>query len=426
MTLIQGSSVRRAPAPDRPLYLALNRFTGDVVDYRRFAGEFDVDMVFITLESGLSAIDTGWALDVVVVDDLSLATVLPVAQRLIARHRPLTGAVGLSEKDVVAAARLREALGLPGPGVDLAHRFKDKVAMKSRLEAVGLRVPRFRPLAAFASSRPAEVAAALDQALAFPIILKPVDEGASRGIIEVRTPAELEDALAGIDVRSYEAEEFVDGPILHVDGIMRDGALWFISSSEYIGTCLDFARSGAPFASVILDPGPRRSAAEEYTLACLTALGLTQGPFHLELIEPSPGVFVFLEAGMRPGGAEVPHLHAEHVHIDLYGEAFRSLLDLPPLADRSTYGDPTGLGYLLFAVPYPLPSRVTARTSLIGTVEHLYAEVLPEVGHVFTKDGGYVDVGGRFRFRSPNEEQTRAAVDAALKAYRLESAPVTP
>ncbi len=407
---------------NKPIYLVINRFNNDCVEYQRYIDGLVIDMVFITLESGLSAIDRSRALEVVVVDDLSLSIVLPVAQRLMARHGKFSGVLGISEKDIVMTARLRERLGVLGPSVTLARLFKDKVAMKSRLEATGIRVPRFCPLTDHSSTSIDDIAAHIEDRLTYPIILKPVDEGASRGVVKVRDHHALMEALKDIRLDTYEAEEFVEGPILHIDGIIRGDSLWFISTSEYIGTCLDFARIGAPFGSVILDPGPRRGNAEAHTLKCLATLGLRQGPFHLELIEASPEEFVFLEVGMRPGGAEVPYLHREHANIDLYGEAFRALLDLPPIGDRSSYGDAKGLGYLLFAVPYPLPSRVTGRNSLVGAVSHLYAEVLPEVGHVFTADGGYVDVGGRFRFKSACEKQTREAIHTALDAYRLESA----
>src|SRR3954470_7440737 len=45
---------------------------------------------------------------------------------------------------VVAAARLREQLGLPGMSADTVRGFRDKQLMKDRVAAAGLRVPRAR------------------------------------------------------------------------------------------------------------------------------------------------------------------------------------------------------------------------------------------------------------------------------------------
>jgi len=49
----------------------------------------------------------------------------------------------LWEPCIVLAARVREALGLPGMQPDVAIGFRDKPIMKQRVAAAGLRVPHF-------------------------------------------------------------------------------------------------------------------------------------------------------------------------------------------------------------------------------------------------------------------------------------------
>lgn len=409
--------------PERPLYLVVNRFDDECGDYHAFADGLDIDLAFITLPCGLGLIDRARSRAVTVVDDLTLDTVTAAAEAIRREHGPFAGAVGISEKDVLMMVDLRERLGVDGPDRALVERFKNKVAMKRALTDAGLRTPRFVALADLRDPTAEQLADRLVAELGLPVVLKPLAEGASRGVVEAGDAATLVRELGRVDRRGYEAEEYVAGDIFQVDGFFRDGACRFISSSVYVGTCLDFARAATPLGSVVLDEGERRRGVEEFALDCLRALGLHDGPFHLELIEEAPGRYCFLEVGLRPAGAETPHLHREHVGVDLFAEAFRVLLDLPGQARTEDLDNACGLGYLLVPEPRPLPNEVRRRTSLVGTVEHLYAEVLPEVGHRFTGDGGYDHIGGRFRFRSPGQAATVRAIEHVCAAYELEVVP---
>ncbi|MEO1088109.1 MAG: hypothetical protein AAFY88_28075, partial [Acidobacteriota bacterium] len=50
----------------------------------------------------------------------------------------------LWEPGMMLAARLREALGLPGMGSEATLPFRDKSVMKQKLDAAGIRTPRHR------------------------------------------------------------------------------------------------------------------------------------------------------------------------------------------------------------------------------------------------------------------------------------------
>ncbi|WP_069768159.1 acetyl-CoA carboxylase biotin carboxylase subunit family protein [Streptomyces sp. LUP30] len=202
--------------------------------------------------------------------------------------------IALSEYDLLPAARVREALGVDGPDVQAVLPTRDKVVMKSAVAAAGLRVPRFAPLAT----------ALAQGADSLPwsgrTILKPLAGASSEGVTAYPGPAEALAAAGSVDVDSFEAEEFVEGPIIHVDGLLAAGALVAVQASRYVGTCLGYA-AGRPLGSVQTDTTPEVT---EWTLACLRAVGIADGPFHLEGIATSEGL-VFLEVGARVGGADV-------------------------------------------------------------------------------------------------------------------------
>jgi hypothetical protein len=207
--------------------------------------------------------------------------------------------IALSEYDLLAAARVRQALGVPGAREIDVLLVRDKVSMKAAVERAGLRVPRFIPLAKALS----DVTAVQWRGRT---ILKPLDGASSQDVAAFDTVAETLDSVrrdglpAGTNIDSFEIEEFVSGPIIHVDGLVLDGRAVAVLASRYVGTCLGYA-AGDPLGSVQVDTPPELV---DWTLQCLAAVGVHTSLFHLEGIETPDGV-VFLEVASRFGGADV-------------------------------------------------------------------------------------------------------------------------
>jgi hypothetical protein len=208
--------------------------------------------------------------------------------------------IALSEGDLIVAARVRAALGVPGEREEDVLPARNKVVMKSAVAKAGLRVPRFLPLV---EALDTEVSELLWKGKT---VLKPLDGSASRNVQTYPTLADALDAVrgsglpAGTNYDGFEVEEFVNGPIFHVDGMLADGEPVAIRASRYVGTCLGYA-AGNPLGSVQIKLTPEL---RQWSLDCLTAVGITTGLFHLEGIETPAGP-MFLEVGARFGGADV-------------------------------------------------------------------------------------------------------------------------
>ncbi|WP_190142551.1 ATP-grasp domain-containing protein [Streptomyces glebosus] len=413
---VMGGARRRA---DVPRYLVLNRFDDEFGAYHRYLSDQSCALAYLTLADCVDVLDRDSALDTVVVPDLTLETVLPHARELHARHGGFQGVVGLSEYDVLTAARLRDELGVPGAPAALVRTFRDKPLMKRAVAAAGLRVPRFTELTADTTAQ--EVA----RATGFPLVLKPRSGAASHGVRVLEDLAQLQlvlDTLNPSERGGQQCEEYVQGDVLHVDGVRRAGRYHFVSASAYVNTCLDFAQGGR-LGSYLLDDGPLRRRVIAFAAACLDALKLDDGAFHLELLRRADGELVFLEVGMRPGGARIPELHQELFGVDLMGEALRAALGLPPMAGPMDFQPPHGGGWVLVPEPPPLPSRVVSRTPLRGVVAEVYTETVPEVGDVFDGQGGYLRVGGSFRLRGAGQAEVRRAVLAVMERYEVTAEP---
>ncbi|MEU5432208.1 hypothetical protein AB0G73_02395 [Streptomyces sp. NPDC020719] len=404
-----------------PLYVVLNRSGDEFGEYHRFLDGTPCRMVYLTTPGGLPALDKESALEIRVLDSLAYDDVLPVLREIAVWHGIPDAVFGQSEYDIFTAARLSAELGVAGGyGLDLVRRFKDKPAMKSVVGAAGIRVPRFRHLDDAPS---AETVA--EELGGLPLVLKPRAAAGSEGVTVVGTMQALREALDGVEPTAYECEEYVEGEIFHVDGVYRAGALHFVSASQYVNTCLDYAR-GLPLGSVLLDEGPERDELTAFADGCLGALGLRDGAFHLEVIRRSAGELVFLEVGLRPGGAQVPFLHVDLYGIDLFAEAFRAAIGLPPLWRANGTQTPAGGGWLIYPAPREVPSTVTHRTSPRESVPEVYHEELPAIGQLMTGPGSYDDGSGIFRLRGDSAADVRRAVLAVMDGYGLRTEPVEP
>ncbi|OLZ66939.1 ATP-grasp domain-containing protein [Streptomyces sp. IMTB 2501] len=230
--------------------------------------------------------------------------------------------ITLSEFDVIAAAQVRETLGVPGATVRQVLPVRNKVVMKSAVARAGLRVPRFAPLPQVL------VQGAESVPWKGRTVLKPLSGVLAQQIQIFPTAAMALDAVrrgeVPVPVEDFEIEEFISGRIMHIDGVLAGGRPISILASRYVGTCLAYAE-GSPLGSVQIDTGPELV---EWSLSCLKAVGIENGLFHLEAIAAPEGP-VFLEVGARCGGGGVIDSFELATGIRMPGVAVRVLVEGP-------------------------------------------------------------------------------------------------
>ncbi|KVE26653.1 carboxylate--amine ligase [Burkholderia singularis] len=346
-----------------------------------------------------------------------IGEVIARVARVISLHGPVTHVLAFSEYLLDAAAAVRAHFEIPGHRPGDVDRFRDKTEMKRLLHAAGIRVPAW--FACDADGAGDNDARALE--LGFPLILKPVRGASSKGVLKVESIDAWRRIVQTRELRGFEIEEYIDGDILHVDGVVDAfGQSVFMSVSRYISSCLEF-EAGVPLGSVIQTESPVTAACRAFAAACVQALGLHGSAFHLELFERD-GELIFLEVGARVPGADVPYV----VHRVFGVNLFRLWVDVvlgnssSPPRNVATSG-----GWLTIPRPAPLPRKVVIARSLVGRVPGLYRELIPAAGEMLTDTGGgYTHLqGGRFLVEGRNEAQVLASMDAIRTQYVLETVP---
>jgi len=207
----------------------------------------------------------------------------------------------LWEPLMLLAARLREALGVPGLGVADTIPFRDKEAMKVKLEAAGIRTPRH--VAATSVGAVWEAA----ERIGFPVIVKPIAGAGSADTYRCDSADELRDVLPRVaHVPSVSVEEFIDGEEYTFDTVTIDGRIAYYNVAWYRPRPL-VARSNewiSPQVVALRDPDAAELAdGVRMGIEVIGALGFERGFTHMEWYCKADGEVVFGEIGARPPGA---------------------------------------------------------------------------------------------------------------------------
>lgn len=219
------------------------------------------------------------------------------------RHVELDRVEGLWEPVVIAAAMLREALGVEGMSVDVALGFRDKALMKERVERAGLRVPHFARAKSVAQIREAV------ERIGYPVIVKPIDGAGSNDTHLLREDRELEAVLPTLrHLPQVSVEEYIEGEEFTYDTVCINGEPVFENVAQYLPTPLERRKHEwiSPAQLIYRDPfQPYLMPGVELGRGVLKALGMGSGFTHMEWFRKSNGEVVFGEIGCRPGGGRL-------------------------------------------------------------------------------------------------------------------------
>ncbi len=224
--------------------------------------------------------------------------------------------VCLWEPGVLLAARLREALGVPGMGVEQARLFRDKDLMKQAVAAAGVRVPFHRR-----ATTADEVRAAVE-AFGYPAIIKPIDGAGSMDTFRVDSAAETEAAIKRLGhVSTVNVEEFIDAEEFTYDTVCAGGNILYEHVGYYrprplVARTYEWISPQTLSLRDIDTPWVKDGVQQGHDV--LTALKFDTGFTHMEWYRKADGEVVFGEIAARPAGARTVDLMNYNSDIDLF------------------------------------------------------------------------------------------------------------
>ncbi len=208
----------------------------------------------------------------------------------LARSHPIHAVVAVDDQATLAAAVIAEALGLPHNPADAVRASINKFFARERMRAARIEQPRYTLV-------PLGNPAASVRDIVYPAVVKPLSMAASRGVMRVDSPVQLEDAFhrvrALVEANGARADEiarsnllvegYVPGWEVAVEGIVAKGRAHIFAvfdkpdplEGPYFPETMYITPSRLPWAAV--------ERVVRLTAAVVRAVGLTHGPFHVEI-----------------------------------------------------------------------------------------------------------------------------------------------
>lgn len=224
--------------------------------------------------------------------------------------------VALDEFGIICAAQIRELLGVrSGQHLQSALAYRNKSRMYEYVARSRVVVPEFR-----VATGAFEVLGAIRE-LGLPVVVKPVDGAAAQHTYVLR-----DDADAGAWLRGHPlalpkpvlVQQYIDGPMYHVDGLTKGGEVHGVAVSEYSADSLTYHSSRSQHSTMLVPGTERFELLRESVVEVVRALPDTGGSsFHAEFFVTPAGQAYFCEVGSRTGGAGVRRTHerATGVHL---------------------------------------------------------------------------------------------------------------
>ena len=230
--------------------------------------------------------------------------------REFASRHAIDGVIAIGDAPTMTAAVTARELGLRFHLPEAVEACRNKFVARERYKAAGMRVPWFERFKAHADEHRAS------KTVPYPCVLKPLGLSASRGVIRASNESEFVDAFARIrrllgdkDVKILreettgwiQVESFIPGREFAIEGLVTGGELRVLAIFDKPDP-LD----GPFFEETIYVTPSRASDAEQRELTrcaeqAVTAIGLTDGPAHIELRLNDDGAWM-LDIAARPIG----------------------------------------------------------------------------------------------------------------------------
>lgn len=320
------------------------------------------------------------------------------------------------EAHVMAAARVREACGIPGTSVQTAYLCRDKPAMKEALRTAGI------PCAQSTGTNSPDEVRAFARQVGYPLIVKPRDAAGAAGTWRVDDDGDLERVIkeARVDRGAAVAvEEFIEGHEGFYDTIAVRGEVMHEFVTHYYPNVLEAMRTrwiSPQFITTNRLDAPGYDEVKVLGRQVIAALGIGTSATHMEWFYGPKGL-KFSEIGCRPPGVGAWDLYCAAHEMDVYKEWAMALVHGRP-SQRPSKGYSAGLinlrpdrdGHIVGYEGIEFLEQIS---------EHIIDHHLPPPGSPTQPvEAGYM-ANAWIRVRHPSYDRLRKILDAIGERVKL-------
>jgi carbamoylphosphate synthase large subunit len=324
------------------------------------------------------------------------------------------------EAHIMAAAKVREATGIPGTSVQTAYLCRDKPAMKEVLREAGI------PCALSTRANDPGDAREFAKQVGYPLIIKPPAGAGASGTWKVRDDWELERVIneSGLsDGEEVAIEEFIEGHEGFLDTLTINGEVEQEFITHYYPNVLTAMRERWISPQMITT---NRIEADGYAEVrkmardVIRILDIGTSATHMEWFAGPKGL-KFSEIGCRPPGVGQWDVYNTANDFDLYFEWASALthgrIQQPPSRQYSAG---------MIALRPSCDGRVSGYSGLDAIQKHygdcIVASHLPPVGSATQPvEGGYM-ANAWMRVRHPDYDTLRHIMNTIGETVKMHAA----
>jgi hypothetical protein len=238
------------------------------------------------------------------------------------------------EAHIMAAARVREACGIPGTSVHTAYLCRDKPAMKEVLRKAGI------PCALSTRADDPKIAREFAEQVGFPLIIKPPAGAGASGTWKVRNARELERVMVEshlADGAEMAIEEFIEGHEGYLDTLAINGEVAHEFITHYYPNVLTAMRERWISPQMVTTNRINASGyakVRKMARDVIRILDIGTSATHMEWFAGPRGL-KFSEIGCRPPGVGQWDVYNAANEFDLYHEWGSALVNGRPAGKPS-------------------------------------------------------------------------------------------
>jgi len=277
---------------------------------RRFlvltAGAHQIPIIRTAQKMGLTVVATDRSVDAPGLSEADFPEIVDVKDRTavldVARRHRISGIVAeQTDVAVQTGAFVADELGLASVGLDVAVRATNKLRMRDACKSAGIPTPEYR----FVESAEAALDAARE--IGLPVVVKPVDSQASRGVSKVFDANDIGQAFGEARTASGSGgvlvEEMMTGTEGSIESLVQGAHVSVLGYCDKVKS-----RSPSPYDLRLIYPGDysQHTIDElvEMNARAIGAIGIRTGFTHAEFIVTPQGVRL-IEIAARGCGARV-------------------------------------------------------------------------------------------------------------------------